>query len=408
MSGTQHADLSALRINRDSSKPERNFPWKGIIALVVVALLGFFGYSWFSSSSLNAVEVEMVVASTTSSSAQNAVLTASGYVVAQRKAAVSSKTSGKLVQLAVIEGDEVYQGQVIGRIESADVEAQLAQQRASLQVAQADLANALAEQDEAKRELDRLEPLGKSGAVPQQQVDVAQSRLQKAHAMVNARRASISMNEANIRNAQVQVENTVIRAPFDGTVLTKNANVGEVITALGASAGSRGAVVTLADMTSLEVEADVSESNIQKITPNQPCEITLNAYADKRYTGYLSKIIPTADRSKATVQVKVRFTNKDDNVLPEMGAKVLFLSPESANTKEEAPKLMVPISCVVQRNGSKVCFVVDGDKVKQVPVSTGIVKDSFVEILSGVADGNKLVANPAESLKDGSTVKQKQ
>ncbi|MBL7999603.1 MAG: efflux RND transporter periplasmic adaptor subunit [Candidatus Kapabacteria bacterium] len=407
----QTPDLSSLRINRnpqqDYSGGSRRW-WKIPLLTVVVLLIAGAAYSWFSSSSLNAVEVDAAVATLSSPSQENAVLTASGYVVAQRKAAVSSKVVGRLVALNVIEGDVVRTGQVIGRLESADIEAQLAQQRASVAMANADKENAEADLAEARRELERIEPLALQGASTKQQRDMAASRVAKAEAFLRTRSAAIAVQEAAIRAAQVQLENTLIRAPFDGTVLTKNANVGEVLTTMGASAGSRGALVTLADMSSLEVEADVSESQIQKIIPGQPCEITLNAYSDKRYQGVVSKIIPTADRSKATVLVKVRFTNKDDNVLPEMAAKVLFMKPESQTSTNESPKLSVPVSAVVERGGQRVIYVIEGGKAREQAVQTGAVANGFVVITSGVASGATYITTPPADMKNGTAVKVKQ
>lgn len=411
MSEVRNADLSALKINRNAPAPQSSSgaPWGKIITTLVVIALLAGGWYFISTTSFNAEEVEVAVATLSSPSQANSVLTASGYVVAQRKAAVSSKVSGKLVALHVIEGDAVHQGQIIGRIESADVEALLAQNRAALEMAKADLANAQAELDDAKLDLDRKTQLNMQAAIARVDVDNARARHSKAVASFNARKASIQMAEANVRNAEVQVENTIIRAPFDGTVLTKNANVGEVITALGAAAGSRGAVVTLADMNSLEVEADISESNIERVTANQPCEVSLNAYSDKRYRAYLSKIIPTADRAKATVQVKIRFQERDERVLPEMGAKVLFLKPDTDQSKtNEPPKLMVPLSSVINRNGQKLVYSLNGEAVKEVRIQTGETSGSMVEIKQGISAGERIVLNPSDKLKDGAKVKTKQ
>lgn len=410
MSDAQHADLSALKINRNApvQTEKSSTPWGKIISVIVVlALLG--GGWWFmQNSSFSAVEVDAVTATMSSSAQQNSVLTASGYVVAQRKAAVSSRVTGKLVSLNVIEGDVIRQGQVIGTIESGDVVASLQQLRAALDVAKADVENAKAELDDAKLDLDRRSQLRLQGAAPQIEVDNAKARHNKAVAFVNARNASVKMAEANVRNAEVQVENTIIRAPFDGTVLTKNANVGEVITALGAAAGSRGAAVTIADMNSLEVEADVSESNIERITVNQPCEITLNAYSDKRYRGFLSKVIPTADRAKATVMVKIRFNERDERVLPEMGAKVLFLKPDSDQaTLNEASKLLLPVSSVVTKGGRKVVYKIIEETVKEIPVQTGSVTDAYIEITQGITEGERVVLKPTDGLKDGSKITMK-
>jgi RND family efflux transporter MFP subunit len=411
MSEVRNADLSSLKINRNTAPKQAPPPkrsYTAIILVVLVLLLAVVGFMLVRDK-FSTEEVEVVTAVKSSPLQASAVLTSSGYVVAQRKAAVSSKLTGRLVQLNVIEGDEVKSGQIIARIESADLEASLAQMRASLEAARADVLNAQAEVDDAKLDLDRKSGLAAQKAISQMDADVAKARHSKALAMLAARKASVGVAEANVRNAQVQLENTIIRAPFDGKVLTKNANVGEVITSLGAAAGSRGAVVTIADMSSMEVEADVSESNIERTSIKQPCEITLDAFPEKRYQGFVNTIIPTADRAKATVMLKIRFTNRDERVLPEMSAKVSFLPPEAKPIASDAepPKIMIPTSAVVTRDGKKVVFRVSGeksDKAVQMPVRTATVNGSLVEIADGLQGGERLVMRPSEQLRDGAAV----
>lgn len=412
-SEARQADLSSLRINRTAHpEPGGGTSWGKIIGVALVLIL-ISGGAWYllsgSSSLLSKEEVEVAVASLSSPSQVNSVLTASGYVVAERKAAVSSKATGRLTALYVIEGDSVQQGQVIGRIESDDVEARVVQLQAALAMATADVEDAQVEVDDAKRAFDRQTNLHQKGAIPLADVDVAKARYDRARAQLNARKAGVDVANANIRAAKVEVENTVIRAPFTGTVLNKNANVGEVITSLGAAAGSRGAVVTIADMASLEVEADVSESNIERIVPNQPCEVTLDAFPEKRYRAYVHKIIPTADRAKATVLIKIRFAERDDRVLPEMSAKVLFLKPDAEQASEDAaPQLMVPASAVVVRDSKKVVFRIVGEKAEAVTVTTGKTSGTFVEITQGVSAGDRMVLRPSEHLRNGATIAVKQ
>ena len=201
-------------------------------------------------------------------------------------------------------------------------------------------------------------------------------------------------------------ENTRIRAPFDGTVLTKSADVGEMVVPMAASVGSKSAVVTIADMSSLQVEADVSESNIERVTGNQPCEITLDAYPGTRYPGYVAKIVPTADRAKATVLVKVAFKNYDSRVLPEMSAKVLFLTkPSDAASLNAKPILMIPSSSVVTKNGRKVVYVIQDDKAVEVPVTIGQELGSIVEVTSGLTPGTKVIEKIDGTIADGMKVK---
>lgn len=407
-SETQKADLSSLRINRNapesngSGAPKRNLILYSSLGGVVIVLAAFFVFGGGVSS---AEHVETATASITYPSQANAVLTASGYVVAQRKAAVASKGTGRLEYLAVIEGDRVTKGSIMGRIEDSDVQAALGQAKAGLGVAKAGLDQSQAEFDDAKSNFDRQKSLFDQGLLSKADYDIANARFKRAKAQVTSGKASVTSAEAGVRSAEVQVENTIIRAPFDGTVLTKSADVGEVITPFGAAAGSRGALVTLADMSSLEVEADVSESNIEKITINQPCEITLDAIAEKRYRGFVHKIVPTADRAKATVLTKVQFENRDDRVLPEMSAKIIFLSKELDKNAENAKaKISVPLSAVTTRGGKKVVFVLQGEKVKEVPIVAGDLMGNNIEVQQGLSVGDKVVLHPSERLSSGSKV----
>jgi RND family efflux transporter MFP subunit len=305
----------------------------------------------------------------------------------------------------VIEGDKVKSGDIIGKIESNDVQAFLSQQQAQVDVINASLINAQAEYDEANTAFVRQQSLLSGGAGTQADFDMAQGRLKRAQAQIRSAQAQLKAQESAIKAARVQVENTVIRAPFDGTVLTKNANVGEVITALGAAAGARGAVVTLADMSSLEVEADVSESSLSKISQNQPVEISVSAIVDKRYPGFVSKIIPTADRGKGTVKVKIRFNEIDDKVLPEMAAKVNFLRNDAGNTVKEIPKILIPKSAVINVNGKMLVFIVGpGSKAQEQIIQTGKTFGDYYEVIAGLAPGATLITSGMEELSTGTSI----
>ncbi|MFN9301525.1 MAG: efflux RND transporter periplasmic adaptor subunit [Candidatus Kapaibacterium sp.] len=401
MAGEIHTtDLSTLKINRTPQTQSSNTKWI-IIAIILCCVIGG-GYFLMNTTS---VEVETMQVFTSQSSASETILTGQGYVVAQRKAAISSKATGRLDALYVIEGDKVKQGDIIGRIESADVQAALDQQKAQLEVQKAALENATAELEDADISLKRQQELRKESVGTQADLDAAINRVKKAKAQIQSAKASIATQESAIRASLVQVENTIIRAPFDGTILNKNANVGEVITALGGAAGSRGAVVTLADMTSLQVEADVSESAIQKIQENQPVEISVSAISDKKYKGIVNKIIPTADRAKGTVQVKIRFDDIDERVLPEMGAKVNFLKINTVvNEIESKPKLLIPQTAIQTKNGKKTVFVVKDNAAQETAVSTGTILGEYVEIKNGLMNGDVIILAPSDNIQQGSKV----
>ncbi|MBJ9681465.1 MULTISPECIES: efflux RND transporter periplasmic adaptor subunit [Burkholderia] len=329
-------------------------------------------------------------------------LNATGYVVPQRKAAVASKGQGRVEWLGVLEGTRVKKDEIIARLESRDVEASLAQALAQVKVARANLGVQQAELKDAEIALRRTAALAPRGAVPAAQLDTDTARVNKARASVNSGEAAVASAEANARAAQVAVDQTVIRAPFDGIVLAKHANVGDNITPFSSASDSKGAVVTIADMDTLEVEADVAESNIAKIRAGQPCEIQLDALPDMRFAGRVSRIVPTVDRSKATVLVKVRFVDRDDRVLPDMSAKIAFLSkPVSAQDRQ--PVTAVLASAVVERDGRPVVFALQDDTVHAVPVARGARIGELVAV-RGVKPGDTVVLAPGAALKDGAKV----
>jgi RND family efflux transporter MFP subunit len=237
--------------------------------------------------------------------------------------------------------------------------------------------------------------------IAQADFDVAEARYKRVVATINAA-------QFGVREAEVAVQNTRIVAPFDGTVLKKNADVGEIVAPLAGAASSKAAVVTIADMASLEVEADVSEANITRVSPEQSCEITLDAYPQQGYPGYVSKIVPTADRAKATVLVKIKFREYDRRVLPEMSAKITFLA---AGTKTGAgkiqPLLTVPATAVSMRNGRQVVYQVHQDRAVEVAVTTGQKLAGQIEITSGLKEGDKVIGKVDQRIQAGAKISQK-
>ncbi len=363
-----------------------------LISIALLALAGILTFVIVSGTFSPAMEVEISTVTLTFPSQANAVLTASGYVVAQQKASVASKGTGRLEYLGVEEGDKVKKGQVIARLEDQDVLAALERSKADLELANADF-------EDARQSLDRQQTLFKSGLTSKAELDAAQARLNRV-------KASIRSAEAAVRASEVGLENTRIRAPFDGTVLTKDADVGEVVAPFASSSSSRGAVVTLADMSSLEVEADVSESNITRVATGQPCEITLDAYPDKRYPGFVHKIVPTADRAKATVLTKVRFKDRDERVLPEMSAKVTFLSKElEASVQSAPPKLTIPGNAIINKEGNSTVYVVKDDHVEAIRVKLGERIGERFEVKEGLQQGDRVVVRPNQGLATGTKIK---
>jgi RND family efflux transporter MFP subunit len=401
MSDQSGADLSRLRITREEAPPggglpSHRGPGKAIFLYSIGALIIVLGVLFLIRSFTEEPEpVEAAVVGYVSPSMDRTVLTASGYVVAQRKAAIASKATGRILALYFKEGDRVRKGEVIAKIESEDVQAALEQARADLALANASLFD-------AKRSFERADTLLTRGLISQAEYDGTRSKFE-------ATKAGIRSKEASVRGAEVALENTNIRAPFDGTVLSKNADVGEVVAPFAAGASSRVAVVTIADMGSLQVEADVSESNITNVTVGQEVEVTLDAYPERRYRARVDKIVPTADRAKATVLTKVRFLEKDERVLPEMGAKAHFLKAGSGGGDSSGRSILaVDGRAIVRNSGGASVFVIEGTTAKLVGVTTGRSIGSMTEILGGVPPGTKVVVNPAVNLSTGSQIRIKE
>jgi HlyD family secretion protein len=393
MNEKNNMDLSSLKIDRREDPQFSTGPrWtrKVVTAAVVIVLLvgGFF---LLQPLLFPGIEVQLATASFTSPAQANAVLTASGYVVARRKAAVASKGTGQLVYLGVQEGDTVKKGQVIARLADDDVVATLNRAKENFRMAEADL-------KDAKQSLERQKVLLERQLVAQADFDAAEARYKRVV-------ASIAASRAAVKEAQAAVDYTRIVAPFDGTVLSKNADVGEIVAPLAGAVSSRAAVVTIADMSSLEVEADVSEANIPRVFPNQPCEIALDAYPEHHYPAYVEKVVPTADRAKATVMVKIRFKSYDRRVLPEMSAKILFLPAGSTDSAAMTkPVLGVPATAVAERSGRQVVFQVREGKAVEVPVVAGRSMGSLVEIKEGLKAGDRVIAKADEKIRSGTKI----
>jgi len=299
----------------------------------------------------------------------------------------------------------VKKGDIIARLEGADAAAAREQAQANVSVSRYSLAQARAELEDAKVSYEREKELVAQEYTTKAQYDSAEARYKKAAAGVSGAQYAVKAAEAALEAARVNVEYTVVRAPFDAVVLTKNADIGDIITPLGAAANAKAAVVTIADMNSLQVEADVSESNLEQVKAGQPCEIQLDALPDKRFRGEVHMVIPTADRTKATVMVKVRFVDKDPRILPEMSAKVAFLS-KAVSPEEEKPRTTINPAAVVSRNGKSMAFVIKESRVEEQEIATGEKLGDLLVVAGGVKAGDRVVLNPPKGLKSGSRVKQ--
>jgi RND family efflux transporter MFP subunit len=398
-------DLSKLKIDK-SAFTHRSLRRRKFVYWIggVIVLLFVIGILYSKGVLTPAVEAEVVNVTKIYPSQTFTLLNASGYVVAQRKAAVASKVTGRLVSLSVEEGSRVKTGQVIARLENDDVIALREQAEANLSAARHNLEQAKAELRDATLSFNRNKDLFAEGYVSQTDYDALEARYNKALAAVAAAEATIKAGAAALRNANVAIEYTLIRAPFDAVVLTKNADIGDIVTPIGAAAEAKAAVVTIADMNSLQVEVDVSESNINQVKVGQPCEIQLDALPDSRFRGAVHMIVPTADRSKATVMVKVRFIDNDSRILPEMSAKVAFLLRE-VKSEEQKPRTALNPAAVITLNGKQFVFLIKENRVIKTPVTTGAEFGDMIEVLSGVKAGDRVVLKPLNKMRAGLRIK---
>lgn len=374
---TAGADLSALRIQRQPEKSGGR-GWLVFAAIAVVAI-GAAAY-FLTGRQLRPKKVEVVTASIVTEGQASTVLTATGYVEAERKADLSPKITSRITELNVTEGSRVKKGDVIARLDHTDIDAQLAEARANWVNSRAELA--------------RQRSLNQQGLSPQATLDAAV--------------ASESSTRARVEYIRALLDYTEIRAPFAGVVTAKRAFVGEAVSPFGSSpsgGGSGGAIVTLVEFSSLYVGADVNESNLSRLGPNQPAEITLDAVPDKTYHGHLRQIVPAADRQKATVRVKVAFDDGDDKILPDLSARVAFTS-EVTQAKTNRSRILIPKTAVATSDGKTGVFrIVDG-RAKFSPVQTAGEVQGQVEVTGGLQGGEKLVGAPAAvGLKDGERVR---
>jgi HlyD family secretion protein len=420
MTSPASSDLSKLHLNRDDPPPgvrrafRRNLMLGLVLLVVVLAIVFAFGRG-------RAVPVQVMVAAPvsgtgegTSGPAGNASVTANGYVVARTRASVAAKLPGRIAELRVSEGSNVRRGEVIARLENADYQAQAAQAEAALSTARAELVEARAERDVLARDARRVSDMRAKSPelVAEQEYDMAQSRAAQAAARAQASEARIASADANLRFARASLENTVIRAPFTGTVLRKEAEIGEVVAPSVGGGLTRGAVVTMADLTTLEVEVDVNEAYIARVRKQGPARITLDAYPDTAFRGEVRQVVPTADRQRATVQVKVSIVDRDPRILPEMGARVDFIeeSPRGDSARATSapagpPRFRIPAAAVRELDGRSVLWLVRDGRLEPRPVQAGPVSGGFREIRSGLSGGEMLVVGGVEVPKAGMKVK---
>ena len=408
------ADLSKLRIDRGAPPaPVKRALGRNLIIFAAAVLVVAVTMILLRARSVPVVQVATATASGAGGCGTGGAtsVTANGYVVARTKASVSAKTAGRLASLTVSEGSYVHRGEIIARLDNADFQAAVAQAQANVATADASLIEATADRDQSERDAARIREIRtrNPNLMSQQDLETYSSRAAAAAARFNAAVARKRSAEAGLRLAQASNENTVIRAPFTGTVLRKDAEVGEVVAPSVGGGLTRGAVVTMADLSTLEVEVDVNEAYISRIANGRPARITLDAYPDTTFRGEVRQVVPTADRQRATVQVKVSILDRDPRILPEMGAKVDFLEPEQPKTSGSATTartaVRIPSAALRSDGGASYVWLVRDGRLTKRPVTPGPVSGGFLEIRSGLAGGEQLLVGGVDAPTEGMKVK---
>lgn len=414
------SDLSRLRIDRDSAPRRRWLPW--LLLIVVIGVAGWFYPSareYYDRSRAPEVEVTratQIAATANGVSAAVPILVATGYVVARRSSDVGVKTGGRLQSLGFEEGTHVRPGEVIARIEHADLDAQLAASTAAVAEAETQLAQAAAAHDDDERQLERQRALSKDGITTAAALTTAEATAAVSAARVKAADAAIVSARARVHVIEESLENTNVRAPFDGVVIKKRAEIGETVSPFGvAGQASRegGAIATIADMHELEVQTEVAETSIGKLTRGLPAAVKLQAYPDAEFQGRVREIFPSADRAKAIVEVRVTILNPSADVKPELTASVTFQQPPAAPAVAAtadpgvpaAPTVVVSKRAVAERAGQQVVFVVTNGLAVMRPVMLGAERLDQVEVKNGLAPGEAVIVNAPETIQSGGHVR---
>lgn len=404
MDGDKSNLLRELHIAREQREEPGGFPWRIalIVLLICLALAALLGY-WLLRG--HRIEVDTVTAMAPSSAAGPAsVLQATGYVTARREATVSAQITGTLVQVLIEEGEQVKAGQVLARLDDTAQQAALSQAQAQLQAAIALRTQYQAQLDQARRDLVRNQELVNADAVSRQSAEQAQTQVDSLAAQVLAQQKQEALAQAGIEAARVQLSYTVIRAPFTGVIVAKAAQAGEIVSPISAGGGfTRTGVGTIVDMDSLEIEVDVNEAYINRVQPHQPSQAVLDAYPDWNIPAHVIAIIPTADRSKATVKVRVGIDQKDPRILPDMGVRVSFLDSASPSAASAPHGVFVPAASIVERDGHSVVFTVDAGHAHVQPVTPGEISGDLRRV-EGLPAGAVLVREPPANLSDGAAV----
>jgi len=396
-------DLSSLRISDSQRKVGKTGKRAGIAALVVLILVGTAVAIWAFRS--QKPEVVVAVAEKPDSD-RPALLNASGYITPRREATVAAKITGRVTGIFFDEGVHVHDGQVLATLDDSDVQRALESAKADRDATQASIEDLDVQLKYADLELDRAIKLEAQGVESTEFLDTARANDNSLRAKISLAKAQVLAGDSRIREAQQAVDNCVIRAPFDGVIVSKDAQIGEMVSPMSAGGGfTRTGIATEVDMTSLEIEVDVNEAYIARVTPGQPVTAILDAYPDWQIPSRVRTVIPTADREKATVKVRISFLKLDPRMLPDMGIKVAFLGDAPPDTgKSASAAVVIPGDAVHDDNGEKIVFLLKEDHVERQAITLGQTRGSDVEVVAGLAAGDSVVVKSSASLADGETV----
>jgi HlyD family secretion protein len=389
-------DLSALKIDDRARRAPRRGPRRLIIgALITIPLLALALYGFFREQT---AEVQ-VAAARADKGSRPSLLNASGYVTPRRRATVAAKITARVNEMYADEGMRVEAGQILARLDDSDAKVRLGSavaDRAAIAAALGDLRVNLAN---AERDLKRNEDLFKRGFIAEQQLDTARTVVESFKARVALASEQVSASDAKIEMAKQDIDNCIVRAPFAGIVVSKDAQRGEMVSPISAGGGfTRTGIATLVDMTSLEIEVDVNESYIARVREAQPVTAVLDAYPDWQIPAKVRTVIPTADRQKATVKVRATFDALDPRILPDMGVKVTFLG--DVPTTPTAGRVLVPKAAIRADDGKPIVFVVRDERVERRAIKQGDARGNEIEVLAGLSDGEQVVVSSAKDLRD--------
>jgi RND family efflux transporter MFP subunit len=399
-------DLAALHIERE---PERQGAGRWLGWLLVLLLVGGTAYgAWYWLTRERPLEVEVVTVSERAAGIQAAVLNASGYVTARRRATVSSKITGKIVEINVEEGMRVREGQVLARLDDSTLQASLALANAQLEANRRAVRENEVRLDDARLTLSRMQALLEDGFVTQADVDTAQTEVDSFEARIALLEAQVHVAEQQVHLIQTNLDDTIVRAPFSGVAISKDAQPGEMISPVSAGGGfTRTGICTIVDMSSLEIEVDVNESYINRVRDGQAVTAVLDAYPDWNIPAHVITTVPTADRQKATVLVRIAFESLDPRLLPDMGIAVTFLREADDDSPQPAARAvaLVPAGAVATVGDQAYVFVLGaGDVVERRAVTTGGLDGDRLEVLGGLSSGERVIMSPPDTLTTGSMV----